>query len=326
MGSNEWVVGVDLGGTNLRAALVDASGALHERHRMATDAGAGVDAVVSRIAEAVRHVAAGHEGEIEGVGIGAPGLVDPLHGIVRIPPNLPGWQEVPLAALVRKATGYPTRVGNDTNMVALAEWKCGAGRGARHMVCLTLGTGVGGGLVLDSRLYLGARGGAAEIGHMTVDPEGPPCKCGNRGCLERLIGAEGMVERARQVIDAGAGEGMLSEAGGDPRKVTPEIIARAAGRGDGAARELLRESGEYLGIALASIVNLLDPEIIVIGGGISRAGELVLGPARATMRRRSMRLEGREIPVVPAALGDDAGVIGASFLARGEAREPPGSC
>jgi glucokinase len=326
VGSPEWVVGVDLGGTNLRAARVDAGGSVHERHRVPTDAGAGVDAVVSRIAGAVRHVSAGHEREIEGVGIGAPGLVDPVHGIVRVPPNLPGWREVPLAALVRKAVGYPTRIGNDANMVALAEWKCGAGRGARHLVCLTLGTGVGGGLVLDGRLYLGARGAAAEIGHMTVDPEGPQCRCGNRGCLERLIGAEGMVERARQVIDAGAGEGMLFKAGGDSAELTPEIIARAAGRGDEAARELLRESGEYLGIALASIVNLLDPEVIVIGGGISRAGELVLEPARATMRRRSMKLEGREIPIVPAALGDDAGVIGASFLARGEAREPSGSC
>jgi len=316
------VIGIDLGGTNIRAALVDERGSVRQRHCLSTGAADGVDAVVSRLVEAARTIVSSSGEEVEAIGIGAPGLVDPSRGVVRIPPNLPGWGEVPLASLIEGALGYPTRVGNDTNMVTLAEWMCGAGRGARHMVCLTLGTGVGGGLVLDSQLYLGARGAAAEIGHMTVEPQGPLCNCGNRGCLESLVGASAIAERARMAIERGEGEEMRRLSGGDHEQLTPEIVARAAECGDEAARRVLYDVGVYLGIALASIVNLLDPEIIVIGGGISHAGDLILEPARAAMEERAMRLEDRHVSVVPAALGDDGGVIGAALFALGDDVDP----
>lgn len=311
------VIGIDLGGTNIKSVLLDAATGrvLHSR-RADTQAVRGVAAVVANIATAVRGelAAAGKiRRTVAAAGIGAAGLVD--RGTVRNSPNLPGWQgAVPLLRLLKKeltGTTVPLVVENDVNAMVLAEQRRGAARGCRHVVGLTLGTGVGGGIIADGRLYRGGRGGAGELGHTVISEDGPPCLCGNRGCLEALVGSRAIVARYR---------GMTRRRDPVPDgAITVAMIAERARRGDKGAVRALRETGRLLGVGLANVVNTFDPQVIVIGGGVAGAGGLILDPAVREMRRRAMPYNAASVRVRRARLGPLAGAIGAALAAAEEA-------
>lgn len=311
-------IGVDLGGTNIRVAEVDAEGHLFHQVRRSTPAGRGEEAVIDRMKGAIGRLleaADRDKGQILGIGIGSPGLVDPGRGVVHIPPNFPGWDSVPLGKKVEDAFGLPTRVTNDVNAMALAESRLGAGKGYNSLICVTLGTGVGGAFVLDGKVYTGFTGSAGEIGHITVEPNGPRCRCGNFGCLERLVGAEYIVERAvRRLRGPGADSILPKMANGRLGSLTPKLITEAARQGDGAAKEVLWEVGEYLGIVFSGLVNFLNPEAIIVGGGIAEAGALIFDPIVEVVRKRAMPIPAQAVHIIPAQLGERAGVVGAALL------------
>lgn len=306
-------LGVDIGGTNIKAALVSDEGTLHTFRSTPWSGGAATDAVgvVARLGLELTETADGHE--VVACGVGSAGLVDTAAGVVRLSPNLPEWRDVELRRMVADALGLPTDIENDANAAAYGEFVAGAARGSANAVVLTLGTGIGGGLVLDGKLYRGA-GFAGEIGHMTIDLDGEECLCGNEGCLERLANAEAVVRNVRRLIESGR-ESVLS-VGGNGTTLTAKEVGEAASSGDAVATEALDRTGRALGAGLANLVMLLDPDVIVIGGGVAAAGEPLLAPARAEMARRCY-CGGASLPhVAPAELGNTAGVIGAALLAR----------
>jgi len=307
--------GVDVGGTNLKVALLWSDGTVIAARQIPTHAEAGPEQGCRRIIETLQALAQehGHGAEDLGaIGVDSAGLVDHEHNLVLDSPNLRGWERFPLAERIGAAFGAPVQLENDVNAMAYGEWRLGAGRGTRHMLCLALGTGVGGGLILDGRLYRGAHGAAAELGHTTLDLHGPQCSCPNVGCLERHIGAEYIATRAREKLAASERPSRLRDL--PAAAITPRSISEAAAGGDELAAEVWTEVGTLLGQGLVSLVNIFDPERVVIGGGVAKAGERLFEPARRVVRARAMSLAART-EIVPAALGDDAGLVGATLLA-----------
>lgn len=299
-------LGIDLGATNLKWAVVehepgsggvegapDARWATLDRGQLPTRAEEGPEAVIGRLVEIGRE-ALGRWPGIASLGIGVPGLYDPATGVTRFLVNVPGeWAGRPVAAPVSAALGVPTVLVNDARAFGLAELRLGAGRGARSMVGLTLGTGVGGVIAIDGRVHQGHDGTAGEVGHQTIDPDGPWCNCGNRGCLEAYA-------RADQIAHACG-------------TTTPEAAVRAAQAGDGRALDGLRQVGRYLGIGIANLVTLITPDRVVLGGGVAQAGELLLEPIRAELRRRVTTTDLSQVELVTAELGTWAGAIGAAI-------------
>ena len=306
-------VGVDVGGTKLAAGLVAADGSVLDRVRYDTPDTA--DAIVDRIVEVVSDFAHRHHLTDPPVGVGAAGLID-ADGAVRFSPNLP-WRDFSLGAELRKRLGGPITVDNDANVAAWGEYQFGAGRDAHHsMVMLTIGTGVGGGLVLEDRLVRGAGGMAGELGHIAVLEGGPPCPCGALGCLEALASGSAIARFARE---AKAG-GRLSSASPLASESEPEITGKsvtvAAHAGDPDAVGILATAGRWLGVGIASLIAAFDPEVIVLGGGAMQAGHLLLEPAVAAAQERLLGRGHREMaPIVPAVLADEAGLVGAAALA-----------
>lgn len=296
-------------------ALADRQGALLNRVSYATQAERGREVLLRRIVDAVRHMAAplGLD-EVMGVGVAAPGPIDPFTGVIYNPPNLPGWEEVPLKSILEAELGTPVFVGNDANLAALGEHEFGAGRGLNHMVYLTVSTGIGGGIIVDGRLLLGARGLAGEAGHMTIDPDGPPCGCGNVGCLEVLASGTAIGRIARERLARGEHSTMLEHAGGRLEAVTAETVEAAALAGDAVAKAVMKTAASYLGIGVSNLVNLFNPEAVVLGGGVARAGELLFEPVRREVEHRVMPKLREGLRIVPASLGDDVGLLGAVAL------------
>jgi glucokinase len=325
-------VGVDIGGTNIKMGLVDGVGRVKVRRVLQTRASSGPTQALMRIGTVIEQLR--RRRKVASVGVGIAGLVDHTAGIVRVPPNLPGWNGTPVKRMIEKLTGLPVYCANDANVVALGEWFCGAGRGARHMLCVTLGTGVGGGIVADGRFLTGANDAAGEIGHTAIFADGPPCTCGHNGCVERYVGARYVEDRARKRVRAQVkrlkdhrnqtslfpgmkthGPSLMLEfAGGDASRITMREIGRAARARDPLALALVEEVGDYLGTALANAVELLDPERIVIGGGVSGIGRPLLRAVRKSVHRRTQALPGRKLDIVFSELGMDAGIVGASRL------------
>lgn len=299
------VIGMDLGGTNLRVAGVSRTGEIVCVHREETVAREGPEALIGRVIAAVglvRDALRAQGVAVRGVVLGAPGIISHRDGTVVSSPNLAGWRDVPLRERVRVAVDLPVLLENDANAAAFGEsWK-GAGRSCQSMVMVTLGTGVGGGLVLGGELWRGADGMAGEIGHMTVEPGGRTCRCGNAGCLEAYASATGIVECYGAL--AAATEGTISAA----------EVHRRAREGDANARQAYREAGRALGIAFANLVNLLNPEMIVIGGGVQPAWDSFMPAADQEMRRRAFAPPAARVRFAPAILGDLAGVTGAAGL------------
>jgi glucokinase len=304
---------VDIGGTKVRAAAVAADGTVLGRSTLPTEAHEGPEAVIGRgvrgLQRALRSAGLG-VGQVAGIGIACAGLVDMEKGVVVSSPNLTGWDRVPLRKRIEAALGAKTFLDNDANAAALGEHRFGAGRGFSHLVFITVSTGIGGGLVLGDQLYTGAWGTAGEVGHMTLEVAGPVCTCGRQGCLEALASGTAMAREATRRLKAGESSQLLEITGGRPERVTAELIGQAASDGDTLSREVVEQAATYLGIGLANLVNLLNPEVIVVGGGVSHMGELLLAPARAAMKERAYSLAVHDVPVVRAALGDMAGVLG----------------
>jgi glucokinase len=318
MVSERLVVGIDLGGTKISTALVDNAGRVIAYDYRETHASEGPEAVIGRMLDAARGVmtrAGVTPAQVAAVGIGAPGPLDIDAGVVVAPPNLPGWDYVPLRQLVEDALGITTFLENDANAAALGEHRFGAGRGTAHMIYVTVSTGIGGGLILDGKLYHGADGMAGEIGHVTIMPYGPHCGCGNRGCLEALASGTAIARQARESVVRGVPTLMADLAGGDAKRITAKLVAEAASQGDVEAQEILAEAMNYLGIGMANLVDLFNPQLIVIGGGLTNIGEALFGPVRRAIDRRALRSLAQRVRVVPAALGDKVGVLGAAAVA-----------
>lgn len=316
MAEQGYVVGVDLGGTRFRVALIDSAGTIHESFRTFTHADQGQPAVMQRIYEAVDGIIApvGIE-QIRGIGFAAPGPTDPWTGVMYNPPNLPDWNNVNVKALMEERFGVPCFVGNDANIAALGEHRFGAGCGTHHMIYITVSTGIGGGVIINDELLLGWRGLAGEVGHITVAPEGPQCGCGNFGCLEAMASGTWVARRAADRLRAGVKSSLTEMTGGDFSRLNTEMIVVAANQGDPFASEVMDEAGTYLGIGCADLINLFNPEMIVIGGGFSQAGPLLFGPLKRTVGWRAMAPLREGVRIEHAALGDDVGVLGAAALA-----------
>jgi glucokinase len=307
--SPEPVIGVDAGGTKLLAGALAGDAEVH--HRVYRLWGGGdQDQVIATMVEAVAAVKSG-AGGASAVGFGIPSLVDSASGMSVASVHLP-LDGVPFRSLMQERLGLPVYVDNDVNLAALAELRVGAARGARFAVMLTLGTGIGGAIVIDGRVYRGADGAAGELGHVTVDVDGPPCTCGNRGCLEAVVSGPAIGRAGERLAAAAPPASALRAAG----PLTGALVTDLALSGDADARAAVASVGELLGVGLVGIVNAFNPEVVVIGGGAARAGELLLEPARRVVAERALRPSRDRARIVPAALGDESGVIGAALFAR----------
>jgi glucokinase len=313
-------IGVDIGGTKVAAGLVDASGVVLARARRLTPSldPLAVRSTVAEVVAELRDAGAALDAPPVAVGVGAAGFVDGYRARVVFAPHL-AWRDEPLRDAVAADVGLPVVVENDANAAAWAEYRFGAGRGEPRLVCVTLGTGIGGGIVTGGRLERGRWGMAGEFGHMVVVPDGRRCECGNRGCLEQYASGNVLGREARAMAAAGslAVAGMLERAKGDPDGLVGEVVTTAAHEGDRAAVELLEQVGHWLGVGLANLAAALDPGLFVIGGGVSAAGEQLLEPARHAFARHLTGRGFRPLAgIVAAALGPEAGLVGAADLAR----------
>ncbi len=305
---------IDLGGTNIRAAVVDAQGGLSGFVTRPTHASGGPDSVIDRIIaalhEALARAAAGLE-DLAAVGIGAPGPLDWQAGVIHEAPNLPGWHEVPLVARVADAVGLPTFLENDANAAALAERQYGVGRGAMNMLYITVSTGVGGGLILDGKLWHGAYGSAGEFGHMTVDFEGPLCDCGNRGCIEAIASGPDMAAWVSEQIAAGRASSLSGQV-----DLSGRDVVEAAQQGDDVAVAALNRAGRAVGFGVINVAHLVNLDMVVIGGGIANAGDLLFDPLRATVESHLLESTAPHLRLEPWSLGEDVGLLGAAAGAR----------
>ena len=293
--------------------LVAADGRELEELKVATPR--GDDAVMGALLEVVDGLRRAHDG-VAAVGIGLPGLVDRT-GTLRYAPNLPGVIDLPVGATVTRHAGLPARIDNDATCATWGEWVAGAAAGAQDCVLVTLGTGIGGGIISDGRLVRGDSGFAGEIGHMVVDPSGPSCPCGRRGCWERMASGSGLGRLGRAAAYAGEAARVLFLAGGDPEEIRGEHVTQAALEGDAQALAVLDELAGWLALGLVNLVNVLDPARIVVGGGLIAAGEALLAPTRHHYAGHAVAPDRRPgVEIVPAALGERAGAVGAALLAR----------
>ena len=314
-------VGIDLGGTNIKAGLLSESGEITCRVVMPTHANSGPKVVASRIADSIRQVLQkasnirdGSHADIVGIGIGSPGLIITQTGVVHFSPNFEGWTDIPLTDYVKAEltpSELPISIDNDVNAMTLGELHHGAGVKMQSIVCLTLGTGVGGGVVVDGNVYHGCANTAGELGHTIVMPDGRFCGCGNQGCLEAYAGARHIIERTLAKIEAGRKSSLTQQ-----EDLTTKDISEAAHAGDELAIEILADTGRYIGIALTSIAHILNPQMAIIGGGIAEAGEkLLFEPIRAEVNKRAMDIPAQTMEIVKAKLGNEAGIVGAAMLA-----------
>jgi glucokinase len=311
------IVGVDLGGTTIVVGTLPEDGsALHGRVDELTPVQLGPDGVAERIfamiKESVRRTRAelGAGIEIAGVGIGAPGPLDTRRGIVIVAPNL-GWRDMPLRDRVGEATGFDATLDNDANCATMGEWWRGAAQGGRVVAGFTIGTGIGGGIVLDGQVFHGASDVAAEMGHMTIDITGRRCNCGNYGCLEAYASGPAIAARTVEELVAGTPSSITALVEGDHSRVTAQIVYQAAQAGDALALEIVRDTARFLGAGIANVVNMLNPDVVVVTGGVTRAGDRLFGPLRVEVARRAFRAAVEACRIVPGALPGTAGVYGA---------------
>ena len=335
------MIGVDLGGTQVRAALVQ-DGKLLSRIGYLTQDEDGIEAVMRRIKDAILEAA--QQGgvlleKVIGIGIGAPGPLDSRTGILFAPPNLHGWHNVPLRQILYDEFHLPVYLGNDANLAGLGEHMYGAGRGVKDMIYVTVSTGIGGGVIIGGQVLEGVSGTAGEIGHMTIDIHGPRCNCGNTGCLEVLASGTAIARRAAEAIEEGLGEGMLAvvrelaakksplvdEAGHsrfspktevaplpEAAQVDAAVVVEAARRGDHVAAGIMHRAAENVGVGVVNLIHLFNPALIVIGGGVSKAGPLLFNPIEQIVRERAMEVPRKAVRIVRAELGENVGLLGAA--------------
>lgn len=288
----EMLIGVDVGGTFIKVGVVTQNGKIIDKKKVPTPKYAGYKTIISVIKDYLKQY------KISGIGIGVPGFVNTEKGIVHKLVNIKGWDKVPLRKIIEKATKVPVSIDNDVNCMAIGEVKFGMAKNKKNVFCMTLGTGVGGGLIINGKIYRGSSFTAGEVGHITLDKNGPRCNCGNNGCLEAFVGNKRIIVKAKRIgID------------------TPEELTMSAKKGDKKALQIWKEIGEDIGTVLAGIVNLVNPELIVIGGGVANAGDVLMKYIKKTVKERSIFIAGNSVKIVFSRLGNDAGVLGAAALA-----------
>jgi len=312
LASSRYYAAIDLGGTKLRAIVADGDGHVLAKDIRLSHTDEGLDAVVDRMVESLEvsiRDSRVSKSDIVGLGIASPGAVDSAHGIVPGAPQLPGWKDVPLARILEERTGLAARLENDATAAALGEHRFGAGRGTRYMLYITVSTGIGGGIIIDGELYGGKSGAAGEVGHIIIQVDGPRCGCGSHGCLEALASGTALARRGEELARSGQSPALariLEQEG----RVTAALMSGAAREGDAASLQAFRDAGRYFGVALASYVNIFDPEAIVIGGGVARASELWLDIARRTMEELAMAQPLKGVRLLAGELDDLNGVLG----------------
>jgi glucokinase len=316
MDAMTYVLAVDLGGTQIRAALCDAQGSILRREAALTSSDEGLPAVLERIVRCCVD-ALGGVGieEIAGVGVGAPGPLNPNTGIVLEAPNLRGWKNVPLRALLAERLGRPTFLGNDANLAALAEHTHGAARQARDMIYLTVSTGIGSGIISNGQLLLGVNGLGAEAGHMIIDMHGPQCGCGNQGCLEAFASGPAITRDVVARLRLGKKSSLTKISGGDLSRIDARMISEAAQGGDRLARKSFVRAGRALGVGIVNLLHLFNPRMVVLGGSVTKAGPFLFDPLETTVRALAGPYYLDGLSIVQAALGDDVGLLGAAALA-----------
>ena len=316
-----YYIGIDLGGTNLRAAIADTNtGQIYQQRKRPTLAAEGQEAVIERIVQLIRELCQESQVSarlIKGIGIGVPGTPDIETGVIQFLPNLPGkWLNVPLQAIIEQQVQLPVALINDVRAITLGEWTFGAGRGAETVVCLAIGTGIGGGIVVNGQFHLGLGGTAGEFGHQVVEVNGLPCGCGGRGCLELYASGPAIAAMGVKEVMHGHTTRIGELVNQDLNRITAEVIAEAATEGDPIAIGILQRVGMYLGIAVGNILGVISPQRVIFGGGVSRAGDLLLTPILQTVNERVHVIPVQKVQFVLAELGINGGLIGAALWAK----------
>jgi len=317
------VVAVDIGGTKIIAAVFNGDGAMLSRIYCLTLASKGPASVINRLIEAIDlaiEKAGLERRQIGGIGMAVAAIIDINRGLVAEAPNLPRWRNVPLPSLIAGEFNLPVFLLNDASAAALGEHRYGAGRGLDNLIYITVSTGIGGGIVIGGELYNGTDGCAAEIGHMVIQIGGPVCSCGRRGCFEALASGTAIGRMARERLALGKASIMCALAGNVIEGVTSKTVAKAARKGDLLALDVIHTAADYLGIGLANLVNIINPQMIIVGGGVSSMGAMLLGPARKSMKAHAFKLPANTVRIVRPALGMNAGLAGAAEYARQEGR------
>ena len=303
----KYVIGIDVGGTNIKMGLVSAKAKVIDRSEFATRSFArDRKELIRQIAGEIKRLMDKNglaRNDVQGIGIGLPGLIDTPNGIVRFLPNIPGWRNVPLKKKLEKKLGIPVYLENDVNLITLGEWRYGAGRGVKNMVCMTLGTGVGSGLILDGQLYRGPGFAAGELGHMPLNEHGDACGCGGYGCLETYVGNKRLVALAQKMTRK--------------KDVSLEEMYTLAKKGNAVALKFWEQTATHIGNNLVGVVNLLNPERIVIGGGVSNNHEFLFKTIYAVIQKRAMPTQAAMVKITRTQLGNDAGILGAQVLVHG---------
>ncbi len=315
------ILGIDLGGTKILTSLVNSEGQILSRDHSVTPAAKGPESVIQAVVASAERALKGAPVSIEqvsAVGVGAPGLADTEAGILFTSPNLPGWKDVPLRDIIQEKLKKKAFLINDGSAAALGEHYFGAAKGVNHFIYVTISTGIGAGIVSDGKALKGFKGMAGEVGHMTIADEGPLCHCGNRGCWETLASGTALAKVARTRIETGADTTILNFAEGKIDRVTAQAVQAAAEEGDPLANELILKSAYYLGVGVANLINIFNPELIVIGGGLSNMGPRLFQPAHKVVQERAFNRAYRTVRFVKAALGRNSGVLGAATFALDE--------
>ena len=314
MSQLKFAIGVDLGATTVKTGLVNSAGKILIQTRLPTLGERGPKAVIQQIRKSIQEIQGHTNGKrLKGIGIGAPGIVDE-EGVVKDPPNIKGWHRVALRQEMEKYFSANVKVENDANVAAIAEAKFGAGKRHPNFLFVIWGTGVGGGIIMDGKIFRGPSGGAGEIGHVSIDHDGLRCNCGARGCVEAYVGQRHLSMRTIARLKTHPRSKILKLVGGDINNVEPKYISQAAHEGDSLAREMFTESGTLLGVALGGVMNVLDLRVIIIGGGVSAAGDFVFEAIRKSVRSQVLKPLKQGIIVLPAKLGNSAGILGAAGL------------
>lgn len=313
----KYAVGIDVGATSIKIGLVNSDWQIIERRIIWMERYNTPDKFFASIKDDIDSMLSDwnlvHD-DLTSIGIGLPGCVDSVNGIVRDLTNIRGWGEVNVHENMKKILGVPSYIDNDVNLMTVGEWIHGAGKGCKDMFCCTLGTGVGGGIVMDGKIYRGSTLCAGEIGHISLFLDGEKCNCGNKGCLERYVGNNAIVKRTVAILDKTPDQGdiLLRMIDGDLSKLTPKMIFEAAKNGDTVSNFIWKETGYYIGVAFTSLVNILNPEKIVVGGGVAQAGDILFDPIIETVKKYAMPVATKNLKIVPAMLGEDAGIMGAA--------------
>jgi glucokinase len=315
--TKKFAVGVDLGGTKIKVGVVDSTGTLLHDTIVPTEADQGPEHVIQQIAKGIHRLldsSGNMHGDFIGIGIGAPGTVDLNGGTVKYPPNFPNWGVVMLGDEINKIFNLRVEVDNDANAAAVGEAKFGAAVGDPDFIMITLGTGVGGGIIMNGKIFRGTTGGAGELGHISIDYDGPRCNCGNYGCIEAYVGQKYLSKRTIEKLKDHPDSKIFELSKGDMNEVEPYLISQAANQGDQFALGVFKEMGTLIGVALATILNILDFRLVVVGGGVANAGKPLFDAMNESARSRVLAPMKDDVRVIPAKLGNHAGILGAAAL------------